>query len=78
MTPEAFEGGPIALVEDGDRITVDAEQREITLHVEPAELEARRSRWQAPAPYATRGVLAKYAHVVSSASEGAVTDKYLD
>ena len=48
------------------------------LHVEPAELEARRSRWQAPAPYATRGVLAKYAHVVSSASEGAVTDKYLD
>ena len=78
VTPEAFEGGPIALVEDGDRITVDAEQREITLHVEPAELEARRSRWQAPAPYATRGVLAKYAHVVSSASEGAVTDKYLD
>ena len=78
VTPEAFEGGPIALVEDGDRVTVDAEQREITLHVEPAELEARRSRWQAPAPYATRGVLAKYAHVVSSASEGAVTDKYLD
>ena len=78
VTPEAFEGGPIALVEDGDRITVDAEKREITLHVEAAELEARRSRWQAPAPYATRGVLAKYAHVVSSASEGAVTDKYLD
>jgi len=78
ITPEAFEGGPIALVEDGDRITVDAERREITLHVADAELDARRSRWQAPAPYARRGVLAKFARLVSSASEGAVTDKYLN
>ncbi len=78
ITPEAFEGGPIALVEDGDEITVDAERREITLHVPEAELATRRQRWQAPAPYARRGVLAKYARLVSSASEGAVTDKYLN
>ncbi|MFW6093069.1 MAG: dihydroxy-acid dehydratase, partial [Pseudomonadota bacterium] len=77
VTPEAQEGGPIALVEDGDRITVDAERCEINLHVSDAELAARRERWQAPAPYATRGILAKYARLVSSASEGAVTDKYL-
>ena len=77
ITPEAFEGGPIALVEDGDRITVDAEHREITLHVDDAALAARRERWQPPAPYAERGILAKFARLVSSASEGAVTDKYL-
>ena len=74
VTPEAFEGGPIALVEDGDRITVDAEKREVNLHVADDELAARRARWQRPAPYATKGTLAKYAKLVSSASEGAVTD----
>ena len=74
VTPEAFEGGPIALVEDGDRITVDAEKREVNLHVGDDELAARRARWQRPAPYATKGTLAKYAKLVSSASEGAVTD----
>ena len=74
VTPEAFEGGPIALVEDGDRITVDAEKREVNLHVGDDELAARRARWQRPAPYATKGTLAKYARLVSSASEGAVTD----
>ncbi|MEQ8858376.1 MAG: dihydroxy-acid dehydratase [Pseudomonadales bacterium] len=78
ITPEAFEGGPIALIEDGDTITVDAERREISLHVSEADLDARRRRWQAPAPYARRGVLAKYARLVSPASEGAVTDKYLN
>ena len=77
VTPEAFEGGPIGLVEDGDTITVDAEQREINLEVDAAELAARRQRWQCPAPYTQRGTLAKYAKLVSSASEGAVTDKYL-
>jgi dihydroxy-acid dehydratase len=77
VTPEAFEGGLIALIEDGDRITVDAEQRRIDLHVADDELAARRARWQRPAPYARRGALAKFAHLVSSASEGAVTDKYL-
>ena len=78
VTPEAHLGGPIALVQDGDKITVDAENAEITLHVDDAELATRRAAWTAPAPYATRGTLAKYAKLVSSASEGAVTDKYLE
>ncbi|MXY58093.1 MAG: dihydroxy-acid dehydratase, partial [Gammaproteobacteria bacterium] len=77
VTPEAFEGGPIALVEDGDTITVDAERREINLEVAESELADRRQRWQCPDPYARHGTLAKYAKLVSSASEGAVTDKYL-
>jgi dihydroxy-acid dehydratase len=77
VTPEAFEGGPIALVEDGDRILVDADQREVSLLVAADVLAERRARWQQPAPYATSGTLAKYARLVSSASEGAVTDKYL-
>jgi dihydroxy-acid dehydratase len=78
ITPEAFEGGPIALIEDGDRITVDAELRQITLQVADDVLAQRRAGWHAPARYATRGTLAKFARLVSSASEGAVTDKYLD
>ena len=77
VTPEAFEGGPIALVEDGDAITVDAEKREINLEVASDELAKRRESWQRPDPYARHGTLAKYAKLVSSASEGAVTDKYL-
>jgi dihydroxy-acid dehydratase len=75
ITPEAFDGGPIALVEDGDRITIDAETREISLDVSDAALSERRKYWKQPAPRYTRGVLAKYAKLVSSASEGAVTDK---
>jgi dihydroxy-acid dehydratase len=78
ITPEAFEGGPIALLQDGDTISVDAEKREINVHVSDAELAARRQSWQPPVPYATKGILAKYAKLVSSASEGAVTDKYLN
>ncbi len=78
VTPEAYLGGPIALVEDGDTITVDAEQCVVTLDVSDEELAARRAKWTAPEPYAKRGTLAKYAQQVSSASEGAVTDKYLD
>lgn len=77
VTPEAFLGGPIALVEDGDRITIDAESKEISLHVDAQELERRRQAWSAPDAYTERGTLAKYARLVSSASEGAVTDKYL-
>ena len=77
VTPEAFEGGPIGLVEDGDTITVDAERREINLEVGESVLAERRQRWQRPQPYARHGTLAKYARLVSSASEGAVTDKYL-
>lgn len=77
ITPEAFEGGPIALVENGDRIIIDAETRQITVDVSEAVLAERKSRWVRPESKYKRGVLAKYAKTVSSASEGAVTDKYL-
>lgn len=77
ITPEAFEGGPIALIEDGDRITIDAETRQITVDVSDAELARRKTHWVRPESKYKRGVLAKYAKTVSSASEGAVTDKYL-
>ena len=70
-------GGPLALVRDGDRITIDATARGITLEVPAAELARRRAGWTAPKPYAERGVLAKYAALVSSASLGAVTDRSL-
>ena len=74
ITPEAVDGGPIALIEDGDTITVDAEAKENNEEVRDDELAARRARWQPPDPFATRGILAKYAKLVSTASEGAVTD----
>ncbi|WP_130906611.1 dihydroxy-acid dehydratase [Pseudomonas sp. Sample_16] len=77
ITPEAFEGGPIALIENGDKISIDAETRQLTLDVSEAELAERKSRWVRPESKYKRGVLAKYAKTVSSASEGAVTDKYL-
>ena len=75
ITPEAADGGAIALVEDGDQITIDAQHRELSLHVDDATLTKRREAWTPPTPRYTRGVLAKYAKQVSSASEGAVTDK---
>jgi dihydroxy-acid dehydratase len=77
VSPEAAVGGPLALVRDGDRIGIDATKRTLTLHVDDAELSRRRKGWKAPAPYATQGVLAKYAALVSSASLGAVTDRGL-
>ncbi|WP_338586180.1 dihydroxy-acid dehydratase [Pseudomonas sp. MAG733B] len=77
ITPEAFDGGPIALIENGDKITIDAETRQITVDVSDAELAERKTRWVRPESKYKRGVLAKYAKTVSSASEGAVTDKYL-
>ncbi|MCP2020804.1 dihydroxy-acid dehydratase [Pseudomonas laurylsulfatiphila] len=77
ITPEAFEGGPIALVENGDRIIIDAQTRQITVDVSDAVLAERKTRWVRPESKYKRGVLAKYAKTVSSASEGAVTDKYL-
>jgi dihydroxy-acid dehydratase len=77
ITPEAYAGGLLALVQDGDAITIDAEAAEISLALSDAEIAARRAQWQRPAPRYTRGVLAKYARLVSSASEGAVTDKNL-
>jgi len=77
ITPEAYVGGTIALVKNGDPITIDAEKRELTLAIPAKELAARRKAWKKPAPRYTRGVLAKYASYVTSASEGAVTDAEL-
>jgi len=74
ITPEAYVGGPIALVKNGDPITIDAEKRQIRLDLPAAELAGRKKAWKKPAPRYTRGVLAKYAAHVTSASEGAVTD----
>jgi dihydroxy-acid dehydratase len=74
ITPEAFVGGPLALVKNGDPITIDAEKRELSLEIAAKEIKARRAKWTAPRPRYTRGVLAKYARVVSSAHLGAVTD----
>ncbi|MCP5327941.1 MAG: dihydroxy-acid dehydratase [Steroidobacteraceae bacterium] len=74
VAPEAAVGGPIALLRNGDPITIDAVHRTLEIGVSAAELARRRKTWRAPKPYATHGVLAKYARVVSSASEGAVTD----
>ena len=75
ITPEAFDGGPIALLENGDKIIIDAETREISVGVSDAAMAERKTKWVQPKPLYTRGVLAKYAKLVSSASEGAVTDK---
>ncbi|MFM8444091.1 MAG: dihydroxy-acid dehydratase, partial [Methylococcus sp.] len=77
ITPEAYTGGPLAIVQDGDGITIDAEQAEITLHISEEEIRQRLAAWKRPAPRYTRGVLAKFAKLAASASEGAVTDKHL-
>lgn len=74
VAPEAAVGGAIALVEEGDTITIDANTQSLHLEVAPEELERRRAAWQPPAPRYRRGVLAKYAKLVSSSSLGAVTD----
>jgi dihydroxy-acid dehydratase len=74
ITPEAFVGGALAVVENGDSITIDAENNVLTLHVDENEIAHRLTKWQQPAPRYTRGVLAKYAKLVNSASLGAVTD----
>jgi dihydroxy-acid dehydratase len=73
VAPEAFVGGPIAFVEEGDRITFDIDARRLDLEVDVATLAARRARWQPRPPAYTSGVLAKYAALVTSAAEGAVT-----
>jgi len=74
VTPEAAVGGPLALVRNGDTLTIDAISNELNLEVPEAELAARRASWKASPPKETRGALAKYARLVSSASLGAVTD----
>jgi dihydroxy-acid dehydratase len=76
ITPEAQEGGAIALVKDGDIITIDAETNSITLDVSEEELQNRKSQWKAPELKVSRGVLYKYAKTVSSASKGCVTDEF--
>ena len=77
VVPEAYEGGLIGLIEDGDTITIDAVANEINLDVSEREIADRRKRWTPPKPYALKGTLAKYASLVTNASEGAVTDKNL-
>jgi dihydroxy-acid dehydratase len=78
ITPEAYVGGPLALVRNGDTITIDAEKRELNLEISQSELRQRRRTWKAPKPRYTRGVLAKYSSAVASASLGAVTDLNLE
>ena len=74
VAPEAQVGGPIALIREGDSITIDAHQRILQLNIPEDEMRRRRDAWRQPTPRYTRGVLAKYAAQVSSASLGAVTD----
>jgi dihydroxy-acid dehydratase len=73
VTPEAFEGGPIALVREGDTMVIDAESMELTLEIDDAEFARRRTAWRQPAPRYTRGVLGKFHALARPASEGAVT-----
>lgn len=75
ITPEAFDGGPIALIKDGDEIEIDAKKMQLNLLVDKKELAKRKKAWKQPKIKYTRGVLAKYRALVTSASEGAVTDK---
>jgi dihydroxy-acid dehydratase len=74
ITPEAQDGGPIALIRDGDRITIDAHACELSVDLSDQELASRRAAWKPPAPKATSGVLGKYVRLVRSASEGCITD----
>lgn len=74
ITPEAFDGGPLAIVKNGDQITIDGIAHTLTLDLPQKEIDARLAKWKKPKPRMTRGVLAKYAKLVSTASEGAVTD----
>jgi dihydroxy-acid dehydratase len=78
VAPEAYVGGTIALINDGDSVTIDAHKLLIQLNVSDEEIAKRRAAWKQPQPRYTRGVLAKYARLASSASKGAVTDRNLD
>jgi len=73
VAPEAASGGPIAAVQEGDTITFDVEKRELNVEISDEEMQRRLSEWREPEPHYTTGVFAKYAKLVSSASEGAVT-----
>jgi dihydroxy-acid dehydratase len=76
VAPEAYEGGTIALVHEGDSITIDAHRLLLQLNVSDEEIARRRAAWKQPGPRYTRGVLAKFAKNASSASSGAVLDKF--
>ncbi len=78
ITPEAYNGGPLAMVNDGDKITIDAESCQLKLAIPKAELKRRIQKWRQPKPNYTTGVLAKYAHLTTSATHGAVTDANLN
>jgi dihydroxy-acid dehydratase len=77
ITPEAYCGGTLAILRDGDQITIDAEKRELNVALSKTEIAARLKKWKRPAPRYTTGVLAKYASTVSTASEGSITDRYI-
>ena len=77
ITPEAWVGGPLSLVRDGDEITIDARVNQLNLSLADEDWESRKKEWTQPAPKETRGALAKYAALVTSASLGAVTDHNL-
>ena len=77
ITPEAFEGGTIAILEDGDEIEINAVENKINVNISAEEIATRKAKWVQPEPRYRFGVLAKYAKLVTSASEGAVTDKGL-
>jgi dihydroxy-acid dehydratase len=77
ITPEAAVGGLLGIIRKGDPITIDAVKNEINLEISPKEIKARLHAWKKPKPRETRGVLAKYARLVSTASQGAVTDAHL-
>jgi dihydroxy-acid dehydratase len=78
IAPEAAVGGAIALIEEGDSVTIDAKRLLVQLNVSDDVLAQRRANWQPPKPRYTRGVMAKYARLVSTASKGAVTDGTVD
>ncbi len=78
VTPEAYEGGPIGLVKNGDKISINAETREMTLHISDTEMAARKAAWVKPKPNYTSGALAKFAKLAAGAEKGAVTDLNLD
>ncbi|WP_288449420.1 dihydroxy-acid dehydratase [uncultured Acinetobacter sp.] len=78
VTPEAYDGGPIGLVKNGDKISINAQTREITLHISNDEMDSRRAQWQKPRPKYTSGALAKFAKLAVGADKGAVTDLNLD
>ncbi len=76
VAPEAFVGGTIAMIEEGDLITIDAHKLLIELHVSGEDLQRRRERWSPPPAKYKKGLLAKYTRLVSTASKGAVTDRF--